>query len=700
MSGPRARLFGPGTVAFVAILAACNAGHTGSPVLPGAHPARRQSALEHPWALHFVPFAVTNTGSNSVTFYKPGSAKVTARIADGVNSPKTAIFDDKGNLYVANARTITVYASGSSHAKRTIVSNVSAPAALAVNGGNLYVANQGNNTVSVFSPLGLHVATISSGINVPDAMAFDSAGNLYVSNRGPAAGTSSSVTVYAPGKTAPLRTIAQNVKLPLAVALDSSNDVYVANVGTNDVTVYKAGTATLLRTISQGIAVPSALAFDPSGDLYVASLVLDHVTMYKPGSASVALNISQHIDYPVALAYKDGVLYVSNLRGNAVTAYAPGGSGYLRGVSKGMSQPSAVALAPNDTTFTGSPTPSPTPASQMLFVADSGLNVVDAYALPLGNGPSPAFKITSGLSSPSQLLFDPLGHLFVGNPGASDILEFDPPYAAASTSIAAGGSLGDALALDGYGNLYGTTCSEPGVFDMAPPYTGAQVTLSFNNGLAGACRGMAVDSTGDLFVVDFNTFGSGDVRVYEPPITTASLAAVSIPAPGPSPSNEILAVNHAGDLFVAYSPQSCRSSGDIIDVYVPPYSGTPAATIALNNPPGYTGTYGCIDAIAFDANDDLFVATYWPGVVEFAPPYTGAPVALLGQKSLGPAASPEALALSSAGNLYVMNFVSPNQSEDYVLEFAPPFKTNMAPSGYAGSFSNGCCPWGSLAVSP
>ena len=679
-----------GTFAFAAILAACNAGHSVSTVFPAAQPARRDGTLEHPRALHFVPFAVTNTGSNSVTFYKPGSAKVTARIADGVNLPKTAIFDGSGNLYVANARTVTVYASGSSHAKHTIESNVNAPAALAVNGGNLYVANQGNNTVAVFSPAGVHLATISRGINVPDAMAFDRSGNLYVSNRGPASGASSSVTVYAPGKTAPLRTIAQNVKLPLAIALDSANNVYVANVGTNDVTVYKAGTATLSRTISQGILVPSALTFDPAGNLYVASLVLNYVTMYKPGQSSVALKISQHIDYPIALAYKDGVLYVSNLRGNAVTAYAPGGSGYLRAVSKGMSQPSAVALAPNDATFTGSPTPSPTPAPQMLFISDPVPNKIDAYTLPLGNSNTPAFTITKGVYEPYQLLFDSVGNLLVFNLGSSQpysngLVEFAPPYTGSPTTLS--NTVNTAIALsfarDGNGDLFTATCSQPGMEEILPPYTGAVVPISFNNDLAAACWGIATDASGDVFVQDWNSFGSGDVREYQPPISTNSLPVVSIPAIDATPGPEYLAVNHAGDLFVA-SPKKGE-----IDVYAPPYTGVPIAKIPSGNPgaPAFS--------MAFDANDDLFFVTYSP-VTEIAPPYTGKPLAKWSSGMTGPIA----VTMSSAGNLYVYNHAQQYGNENYILEFSPPFTNNSQPSGFVGGFSNLCCTNQIMALSP
>jgi YVTN family beta-propeller protein len=60
---------------------------------------------------------------------------------------------------------------------------------------NLYVANSGNNTVTVYAAGGTSVLrTISEGIAAPIALAFDNSANLYVANRG-----SSTITEYASG---------------------------------------------------------------------------------------------------------------------------------------------------------------------------------------------------------------------------------------------------------------------------------------------------------------------------------------------------------------------------------------------------------------------------------------------------------------------------------------------------------------------
>src|SRR5207249_4785230 len=153
-----------------------------------------------------LPFAVT----------AGGTANTTETIL-----PVPPFSPDISGLYVANSSSITVYAPGAS--------------------GNV-------------APIRTLPSTFNTKINGPGAVAADSAGNLYVTNRNGA-----SITVYPPAATGnmpPARTISgTNTELtfPLGVALDGTGNLYVTNLVVNSILVFPAGATDNvppLRTIS------------------------------------------------------------------------------------------------------------------------------------------------------------------------------------------------------------------------------------------------------------------------------------------------------------------------------------------------------------------------------------------------------------------------------------------------------------------
>ena len=131
--------------------------------------------------------------------------------------------------------------------------------------GNLYVANEGNGTVSEFAPGSTTPTATLTGLSYPVALAFDASGNLYVANddrhdgeqvrsgehhahrhphraelsrspwRSTPAATSTwpttssgTVSKFAPGSTTPTATLT-GLNDPDALAFDSSGNLYVAN---------------------------------------------------------------------------------------------------------------------------------------------------------------------------------------------------------------------------------------------------------------------------------------------------------------------------------------------------------------------------------------------------------------------------------------------------------------------------------------
>lgn len=228
--------------------------------------------------------------------------------------PSALALDSAGNLYALRLDAVDVYANGKAHLMRSI--HVQGLALALDASGNLYVGTR-SNAVNVYSPRSKTPSrTISNGISSPSALAFDAAGNLYVANYlgGQNCGNhyGGSVTVYAPGGSAPVYTISasQGICNPFRLAIDSGGNLYVSNGAPgsvqSSVTVYAPGGSTLLRTITQGVDGPWAIAVDPAGFLYVANQSSGYagtVTIYAPGSTSLVQTISNGPQsYPEALA--------------------------------------------------------------------------------------------------------------------------------------------------------------------------------------------------------------------------------------------------------------------------------------------------------------------------------------------------------------------------------------------------------------
>jgi len=107
------------------------------------------------------------------------------------------------------------------------------------------------------------IGTITNGISEPLGTFVDASGNLYVANIG-----SNTVTVYPKGKTAPSMTYSSGLSGPIGVAVGSDGTVYVPEFETGAVVEYYKGKTKPSLTL----AVPDAegVALDAKNNLYVS----------------------------------------------------------------------------------------------------------------------------------------------------------------------------------------------------------------------------------------------------------------------------------------------------------------------------------------------------------------------------------------------------------------------------------------------
>lgn len=90
----------------------------------------------------------------------------------------------------------------------------------------VYASDAENSVINVYPNNGTQnpapVGQITSGLNSPQSLAVDAAGNLYVANL-----AGNNVTEYAPGSVIPSYTYTNSVNQPSDVAVDAAGNVYV-----------------------------------------------------------------------------------------------------------------------------------------------------------------------------------------------------------------------------------------------------------------------------------------------------------------------------------------------------------------------------------------------------------------------------------------------------------------------------------------
>jgi hypothetical protein len=170
--------------------------------------------------------------------------------------------------------TVSKFAPGATNASATLI-GLTAPLALAFDGaGNLFVANQAVNTVSRFAPDATTPSATLTGLDAPRALAFDSTGNLFVANTGGPTDEGTTVSKFAKDALAQLTAAPSatltGLNLPVALAFDSAGNLYVGKLIGTTVSKFVPGATTASATLT-GLNGPVALAFDSAGNLFVAN---------------------------------------------------------------------------------------------------------------------------------------------------------------------------------------------------------------------------------------------------------------------------------------------------------------------------------------------------------------------------------------------------------------------------------------------
>jgi hypothetical protein len=198
------------------------------------------------------------------------------------------------------------------------LTGLGAPTGLAFDSsGNLFVSNYSSNTVSEFAPGSTTPTATLTGLYRPTTPVFDRSGNLFVANEGND-DNAYTVSEFAPGHTTPTATIT-GLNGTAGLAVDSEGNLFVSNGAGTTVSEFAPGHTTSMATLT-GLNGPGALAFDRSGNLFVANS--DIVSEFAPGSTMSTATLTG-LNGPTALAFdQSGDLFVINRSANTVSEFA------------------------------------------------------------------------------------------------------------------------------------------------------------------------------------------------------------------------------------------------------------------------------------------------------------------------------------------------------------------------------------------
>ncbi len=382
-----------------------------------------------------IPAAdLTTAGMDSITVVTGGPGGGTSGSQTFTVNPTPTVQFTMGSETVnesAGTFSIPVTLTGAppTFSNSTFASGFNLPEFLAFDAaGNLYVADLGDGTVSKVTPAGV-VTLFASGFNEPIGLAFDAAGNLYVANAGSGTVSEASST----GVVNPIP-FASGFSEPTGLAFDAAGNLYVADAGAG--TVSKVTPGGVVSPFASGFSEPAGLAFDAAGNLYVANFSSSGDAVSKVTPGGVVSPFASGFKQPDGLAFDAaGNLYVAS--GDAVSKVTP--AGVVSTFATGFNQTDGLAFD----------------AAGNLYVADNGdgamSEVSTAVTVPFTLGGTAVSGVDYSGVSPSPLVFAPgqntvdVTGTLMNDPGPAQTLTFT--LGTPSSNAALGGVAANTLTI-------------------------------------------------------------------------------------------------------------------------------------------------------------------------------------------------------------------------------------------------------------
>ena len=222
-----------------------------------------------------------------------------------------------------------------------VSSGVNLPEGVAVDAsGDVYIADTGNNAVEEWvASTQQFTPVVTSGLYNPTGVAVDSQGNLYIADSLDFAVKRWSVGLQ---DFIPLVGVLIN---PYGVAVDAQGDVYFTDAGAGMVEEWSAGNKQV-STLLAAADNPMGVALDGLGNVYFVSAGNDDVAQWNPAARQLTTEVpSQDITQPSGVAVDgQGNIYFSDTGANAIRQWNVANQQLVTVAASGLSSPAGLAV--------------------------------------------------------------------------------------------------------------------------------------------------------------------------------------------------------------------------------------------------------------------------------------------------------------------------------------------------------------------
>jgi len=592
---------------------------------------------------------IANNGSGTISKYGQPIASSTTPYSNttfatvGVCNPWQICIDTNGYIYVVNQYSITggvntviQYNPNGTVRKSNFITAYASTGtqnwSIAIDAyNNLYViygvspykvyqySMDSNSNIS-----SSNLNFITSGLNQPQACAFDKNGNFYVTNFN--AGNNGFINKYVMSNGSITSTTNNYITISGSnnlwqMAFDSLNNLYVATITGSKILKYNSSGALISSTFITGVTNAIGIAIDPYDYIYTV-YQNSGIAKYNSAGTLVTSTYFTNSTYNALITYNNGYLYLAVPTTTGSTPSSSGyilkfgifGNNYSPSFISSITSPKTIALDSTNNlyitngsyiskynssgTLVSQSFPTIT-SSTFTTIATNGCGLCcDAnnnfyvtnssgnYVSKITSAGTVNNSFITGITNPTDCKIDPYGNFFVvcsANPGL--VYQFPPTGGSTPTYTFTVGNSPYYGTFDIYGNFYIANSGSGTISKINAGATNSSgVQNSYITGYATPV-GIACDSNNNIYIGDYN---NGKITVIRPGTTVPVLlyTASGVPIFNMCISKTFLYMT-AASTIVQYN----ITSNTIINI-----------TTQYSNVVGLTFDYGKVNLYAIDRN--------------------------------------------------------------------------------------------------